>query len=322
MGKLAPIILFTYNRPYHTEQTLFALSKNLLASDSILYIFSDGPKPEDPEVQKKKIAEVRKIIRKYKWCKEVIIYESDTNKGLANSIIEGVSDIITRHDQVIVLEDDLITSVYFLQFMNQALGYYENYKSVFSISADRPAYKNLIVPEDYQYDVFVALRPFSYGWATWKDRWEKIDWSTDFIPEFIACPEQVKAFNRGGDDLSKMLLSQFDGKIDSWAIRFVFAHFKNHAISILPCVSYIENIGNDGSGTHTGRYQVNAGNHFQSVPEYPRFLDVLYEDRRIINSFYSSFYPHKRPLWKKTVNRLCRLFGKRNIFLIKKKVYI
>ncbi len=319
--KLAPVLLFVYNRPWHTEQTLKYLMNNELAGESKIYIFCDGPKPDASVEEKRKIEEVRKVVRSEKWCKEVHITESDKNKGIAESIIEGVSEVIHKHDKVIVLEDDLLTSSFFLKYMNEALDFYESRPSVFSISADRPPYNLFHIPNDYTYDCFVSLRSFSTGWATWKDRWDKVDWSLDYLDDFLDKPEQVRAFNRGGADLTNLLVLQRNHQIDSWAVRFTFAHFVNHAVAILPCISYIDNIGFDGTGIHSGSDENNYRKEVSKAIENPRFPDCLYEDRWIINAFYSSFYPRKRPLWKKAINRLSRLLGGQNLFVIKKKVY-
>jgi len=318
---LAPIILFVYNRPTHTEQTLMALMQNELASDSILYIYSDGPKDQATENDIKKITDVRKVIRKKQWCKEVYIVESDRNKGLAKSIIEGVTEVIAKHDKVIVLEDDLLTSSYFLKYMNEALIYYENFMGVFSISANRPPLSKMQIPDDYDYDVFACLRSYSTGWATWENRWKKIDWTLDYLDSFMNQPYQIQSFNRSGEDMTKLLLMQRDGLIDSWSIRFSYTHFKEHAVAILPCTSYIDNIGFDGSGTHTNAIEDTYHNDVTLTKRDIKFLDIIYEDTRIINSFYSYYYPHKRPLWQKIINRISRIMGGKNIFTIKKKVY-
>lgn len=318
---LAPIVLFVYNRPWHAEQTLNALMQNELASESTLYIFADGPKNNASSEQLNKITEVREIIRSKQWCKEVIIVESEQNKGLANSIIAGVTEVINKHEKVIVLEDDLLTSPYFLKYMNEALNFYENYPAVFSISANRPPLNAMEIPSDYEYDVFVSLRSYSTGWATWKDRWEKIDWSMQKLDNFLMHPFQVKALNRGGDDMTKLLLMQRDGKIDSWAMRFGFAHFIHHAVAILPCISYVDNIGFDGTGTHSGIVKDTYRNNLSLAKKNIRFLDIIYEDERIINAFYNAFCSKKRPFWQKGINFLCRKLGKNPIYVIKKKVY-
>lgn len=319
--KLAPIIVFCYNRPEHLEQTLDALSRNELADKSTLYIYCDGPKEGASDEMRQKIADVRLVVRKRQWCKDVHIVEADKNKGLANSIIGGVTEVINKHGKVFVLEDDLVSSPYMLKFVNTALDYYENYAGVFSISVNRPPLSKMEIPKDYPYDVFACLRSYSTGWGTWKDRWNKVDWAMD---EFDRCkqnPDMLRALCRLGEDFPPMMQLQEDGKIDSWAVRFSFAHFKHHAVAILPCRSYVTNIGFDGTGTHSGTVAYTYENDLSDSVSNPRMLDMVYEDDRIINAFYSSYYPKPRSLWQKAINYIARKLGKKAPFMIKKKVY-
>ncbi len=321
MNNLAPIILFCYNRPWHVEQTLEALSRNELADQSLLYIYCDGPKEGASEEMRQKIAEVRQVVRKRQWCNEVHIVEALKNKGLANSIIDGVTEVINKHGKVFVLEDDLVSSPYMLRYVNMALNFYENYAGVFSISVNRPPLSKMQIPEDYSYDVFASLRSFSTGWGTWKDRWNKVDWSMDDFDQCKENPHIIHALNRKGEDFASMMQMQEDGLIDSWAVRFCFAHFKYHAVAILPCKSYVTNIGFDGTGTHSGTvYNMYENDLSQSVAN-PRMLEIIYEDDRIINAFYSSYYPKSRPIWQRVINFLARKLGKEAPFVIKKKVY-
>lgn len=322
MTNLAPIVLFCYNRPWHAEQTLEALSRNELADQSVLYIYCDGPKTDASEEMRQRIVEVRHVVRKRRWCKEVHIVEADSNKGLANSVIGGVTDILNIYGQVIVLEDDLVSSPYFLKYMNKALDYYESYAGVFSISANRPPVSKMHIPSDYLYDVFASLRSYSTGWGTWKDRWNKVDWS---MADFDRCkknPNMLRALCRLGDDFPAMMQMQEDNKIDSWAVRFSFAHFKHHAVAILPCRSYVTNIGFDGTGTHSGMVEATYYNDLSLSVENARFLDVVYEDDRVINAFYSSYCSNSRPLYQRIINTLARKFCKEPPYIIKKKVYV
>ena len=128
--KLAPIILFVYNRPWHTEQTLRALMANELAAKSELYIYADGPKPNATDEQLQKIHEVRQLIRQEQWCDKVHIVESEKNKGLADSIIGGVTEIVNKYGKIIVLEDDIVPTTGFLQYMNDALEMYKDDEQV------------------------------------------------------------------------------------------------------------------------------------------------------------------------------------------------
>ncbi|MFC2114558.1 glycosyltransferase family 2 protein [Bacteroidota bacterium] len=135
---VAPICLFVYNRPKHTLQTLQSLKGNLLADQSVLYVFADGPKDGASDDAIKRINEVREIVSREKWCREVHVIISDQNKGLANSIIKGVTETVSRHGKVIVLEDDLLLSEGFLTYMNNALDFYENQEEVMHIAGFAP----------------------------------------------------------------------------------------------------------------------------------------------------------------------------------------
>ena len=319
--ELAPIIVFAYDRPEHLRRTLEALAKNELAKESELYIFCDGPKADATEERKSHIEQTREVAHVAIGFEEIHVIEALQNKGLANSIIGGVSEVIAKHGRVIVLEDDLLTSPYFLKYMNTALDKYESYPSVFTISANRPPVNKMSIPADYEYDVFVSLRPFSTGWATWKNKWDRIDWSLDYLDDFLKHPQQIKSSHHGGDDLTDMLLLQRDHKIDSWAIRYAFQHFYHHAVAILPCIPYVDNIGFDGTGIHSGTDEADFRNNVIAAPENLRMLDELYEDERIINAFANYYSRAKRPLWQRAINYIYRTFGKPVPFVIKKRVY-
>ncbi len=321
MNRIYPIIFFCYNRPEHTLKVLTALKKNELADQSELIIFVDGPKENASTEQINNILEVQKVVKSEKWCKSVKYHISEKNIGCRNSIIDGISKVISENEAAIILEDDIITSPYFLSFMNKCLNYYKNYKSVFSISGMTTPKNQFQIPSDYPYDVYVSLRQLNSGWGTWRDRWELIDWDLNFVDDFLKQKNILEAYSRGGDDLIKMLVEQIEGKSDAWDIQFTYNQFKYHAVSIVPCHSYIDNIGGDGTGTH----------HLQSDDQYrfdvdkavnnPKLLDVLYEDKRIVNLFYNAFCSKKRPLWQKIINRISRMLGGENVFVIKKKVY-
>ena len=321
---LAPIIVFAYNRPNHLRRTLDALARNEMANESVLYIFCDGAKPQATEEQCARVEEVREVAEAYQKSipsafARIEVVKADKNKGLANSIIDGVTEVIGRYGKVIVVEDDLLTSPYFLRYMNRALDYYQSFPAVMSISANRPPLSKMHIPDDYEYDVFVSLRNYSTGWATWQDRWERVDWSMDAYNE--AKTHLFQAYQRQGDDVPPMMEMQIRGQIDSWAVRFGFAHFKEHSVAILPCHSYVSNIGFDGSGTHVGVIEDVYTNDLSQAAAEPRFLPVIYEDSRIVNAFFNAFTYAKRPWWQKGINYVCRLLGKPARFVIKKKVY-
>ena len=327
--RITPVIIFNYNRPDHSQQVWDALSRNELAKDTELYLFCDGPKANASDEMRQRIAELHAQAKLYAIdapkagkFKAVHVVCAEANKGLANSIIEGVSEVIAKHGRVIVLEDDLLTSPYFLKYMNTALDKYESYPAVFSIGGYNFPPQKMPIPKDYPYDAFVSLRCCSWGWATWKEKWERIDWSMNYLEEFIKQPEQIRAFNRGGNDLTKMLMLQRNLKIDSWAIRYAFQHFYHHAVAILPCVSYVDNIGCDGTGSHCADTGNALRNNLGISISNPQLLDVLYEDRRIVNAFYQNCSYYQIPLWKKIIRKIYKLFGSIPPAFVLPKVYM
>jgi len=259
---LAPIVLFVYNRPWHTQQTVKALQKCELAAESNLYIFADGPKEEASREVQQKIAEVRQYIHTIDGFKSIHIQESPSNKGLANSVIQGVSEIIKKQGKVIVVEDDIVAHPFFLRFMNEALERYGNTKQIFAISATMERFH---VPSNYKKDVFLTYRFGSWGWATWADRWNSVNWNTDHYP-IIRHPtsKQIEHFCKGGDDLWPMLLAQAKGEIDSWAIRMGYNMSLDKRLCLRPISSFVKNIGMDGSGIHCGE------NDIRFLPLYDR----------------------------------------------------
>lgn len=319
--KLYPIILFAYNRPWHTEQVLQALKNNELADQSHLIVYVDGPKANATHEQIGKIEEVRRVVQQEQWCGSMEYHLAEQNIGCRNSIIQGITEVLNRYEAAIILEDDIVTSPYFLRFMNTCLDYYRNYKSVFSVSGMTLPENRFKLPADYSYDVYVSLRQLNSGWATWSDRWKLINWELDFVSDFTSDKNKTIAYSRGGDDLIPMLMEQVEGKSDAWDIQFTFNQFKNHAVSILPRKSYITNIGGDGSGTHHLDKNATLKFDLDEAIKEPRLLDVIYEDTRIINAFYNAFCATKRPLWQKVINRISRMLGGKNVFVIKKKIY-
>lgn len=244
----APIVMFVYNRADHFTKTYEALVKCPEAKNSILYIFSDGAKNEKAVPQVQQVRKTAKVFAERNDFKEVIITESPENKGLANSVIGGVSEVINKHGSVIVVEDDCVPSKYFLHYMNAALIYYKNDKRVGSIAGYAPP---IDFPQTYKSDVFAAYRSCSWGWGTWKDVWYEVDWDLTYIGEFYREPQYIKKLNSFGNDRFLRLYRNTITNANSWSIKFGVHHIKNDLITIYPRYSYISNIGCDESGVHS-----------------------------------------------------------------------
>jgi hypothetical protein len=300
---LSPIILFVYNRPWHTEQTLTALSKNHLVEQSVLYIYADGPKPDAAEEQSEKIKQVRELIKSRQWCKEVHIAESDVNKGLADSIISGVTEIVNQYGKVIVLEDDIVTSPYFLKFMNDALNYYENEEKVWHISG-----WNYPIDSNGLEDVFLwHTMNCSGGWATWKDRWQFFEKNVDKLLSTFS-KKDIYRLNINGSEsgMWNQVLANKAETINTWAIFWYTAIFKKKGLCINPTTSFTENIGFDGTGIHSGETSVFTNNFL--AKKSIDFSDTLVKENKLALKKIIRFHKRqKRSFLFRAINKFVRI---------------
>ena len=246
MTTLAPIIVFCYNRPEHLEQTLDALSRNELADQSTLYIYSDGPKDGASNDMRQKIADVRQVARKRQWCKEVYIVEAEQNKGLAANVVDSVTEIVNQYGRVITLEDDIVTSIGFLRFMNEALELYKDDEQVMHISGYMWPHRWRL-PETFFYEV-----PYpTGGWATWKRAWTHYTNDTNLLYDYWCT--RWDEFNKfGGDYLQRQLVDNYNGTLKTWFVKWHAVMLQRGAQTLYPGKSLTNCIGYDNSGTNCG----------------------------------------------------------------------
>lgn len=240
MKNLAPIILFVYNRVDNTSHTIEHLLRNTLARESELYIFSDGGRDEKSW---EAVNKVRAYLKTIEGFKAVHIVERPCNYYLERNVIEGIAEVFTHHDRIIVLEDDICTSPHFLTFINEALTLYEQEKRVMHISG----FTNLDIP--HMGDTYFTRRMTGWGWATWRDRWEK------FV-HFTSRDEALQGFTEA--DIQRITyngnfgnLSSLDKKPIPWDICWELALYRNHGLALNPTQTLVRNIGL-ATGTHFG----------------------------------------------------------------------
>ena len=278
---LSPIILFTFNRPDHTKRTLAALSLNKEAKESLLYIYCDGPKVHHTSHQLDAIKKVRDISRSENRFLKVFVVENNVNKGLAKSIIAGVSEVIARHGKVIVVEDDIVVSKGFLDYMNGALQMYNQNEKVGCIHGWNYELDN----SEYYEATFFLKGADCWGWATWKRAWNL------FEPDGASLFKQIKdaksefEFNRHDThDFMNMLDQQIKGLNDSWAIRWHASLFLKDKYCLQPTRSIVKNIGLDNSGTHCG-----ISNIIQNPVERINLVSIPVEETDWFFTAFDSF---------------------------------
>jgi hypothetical protein len=260
MGKLAPIVLFAYNRPAHTALILDALSENFLANESLLYIYLDGLNSDSSQKQREEHELVRKVICQRKWCGEVEIIEREKNYGLSNSIISGVREVLNKHGKIIVLENDILTSRGFLKYMNEALELYEFNEKVMYVSGYMYPVKTKL-PE-----TFFCNATCTWGWATWSRAWEHLSTDSVSLLEQLNSSGRIKEFTMNDKNYLLSLLArnvsiEENNKTISadiihsykdwcWDICWYTSLFLRNGLSLYPNKSLVRNIGHDATGTH------------------------------------------------------------------------
>lgn len=248
MRSLAPIVFFAYNRPGHTRLVLESLRNNRLADRSKLFIYLDGPKPDATQETLSVIAEVKKVVRAKQWCKEVNIIEATENKGLIQSIAEGVTRMVNEFGRVIAMEDDVLLSPGFLTYMNDALDLYENNPKVMHIAAyRRPEFGQVEVIES----TYFFYHTTTWGWATWKRAWDHFKLDPLAVHEAVKKKGNINRLNMDGTfEFFWGLKAVAKGKLRSWNAIWHSTVFLNDGMCLYPQKSLVSNIGHDGSGTN------------------------------------------------------------------------
>lgn len=255
-----PLAIFGFNRPTHLRRVLNALVNCEKFNEIEVHIFIDGPKSLS---EVKKIANSQTVAKSFSNKFGAELHFSKENKGLANSLISGVSKILNLNDKIIVLEDDILPSKYFIEFMLSGLHKFELEKSVASIHGYVPPFKKEINAP------FFRRGADCWGWASWSDRWFSVEWNAEILLEEIEKYGLSKIFNL--DNLycfTCMLKRQINGEINSWAIRWHASMFLQNKLTLYPNKSLVSNFGFDGSGIHGGRntsYQTSTTNERISI---------------------------------------------------------
>ena len=245
----APIAMFAYKRLDSLQKVIEALELNDMAKETPVYVFVDGPKRET-DVEKNQ--EVKQYLSEWKEnakFSEVTLIFSEKNKGLSKSIIEGVGRLMDEYGRAIVVEDDIVVTKDFLSFMNRSLDYYENDSRIWAVTGYT---EPLPMLQEREYSTFPWYRCDCWGWASWKDRWELVDWNVSDYRQFMFSGRKRKKMNRGGEDMARMLDAQMVGAVDSWAIRWGYCASMLDKMWIHPNITRVMNIGFDGDGTNCG----------------------------------------------------------------------
>lgn len=296
MKDLAPILLFVYNRPEHTRNLLESLRANAEAKDSRLIVYADAPRnPDDNEAVEK----VRQTVAHATGFGSVEVHERQSNMGLARNVIDGVSTQVKKYGRVIVLEDDLILSPFFLRFMNEALNVYADEPRVGHIQACDFTNDPSLPP------TFLIKWTGSWGWATWERAWRMFNPDGSQLLSRLEERGLTRQFDFGGRyPFTRMLRRQIKGENDSWAIRWNASLFLADVLSLNVGRSLVLNTGFDGTGTNCG----GGGLYRSEVMDKPLPVEKIspIEENQAARQAFARYYHRTNGFWAKALRRIRR----------------
>ena len=296
MNTNAPILLFVYNRPAHTRRLVESLLRNAEAAGSSLFIYSDAPRDESVRPA---VDEVRRYVRSIRGFDRVEVVERTETWGLARSIIDGVSTALQRFDRVIVLEDDLVLSPYFLRFMNEALETYKDEPRVGHIQACD------FTQDPSLPDTFLIKWTGSWGWATWRRAWKHFNPDGQALLDELERRRLTRTFDfDGAYRYTRMLRRQVEGKNNSWAIRWNASLFLADILSLNVGRSLVQNTGFDGSGTHCGGGGLYASTLWMKPLPVVRISPAV--ENPAARHAIARYYRRHFGFWAKAVRRIKR----------------
>ena len=279
---LAPVAVFAFDRPDHLRRTLQALARNELAAQTEVVVYSDGPRSDEDAPA---VDAVRRVAGEIRGFGSIRTVERPSNLGLATSITTGVSETCDERGRVIVVEDDLVTSPYFLRFLNDALVTYSSDPEVVCVSGFTYPHRREL-PE-----TFFLRGAYNLGWATWSSGWACFDPDGARLLRELRDRDLTKAFDVTYFPYTKMLEAQVNGEIDSWAIRWYASAFLANRLTLFHGDSLVRNIGFDGSGTNVGDHDVLA------VPLATDAVDLVRIPLEESPEARRAFRSHLRGLW-------------------------
>ncbi|WP_170452960.1 sugar transferase [Ruegeria arenilitoris] len=304
----APVCVFAFNRPEHTRRTLEALAQSPLAASTSLTVFIDGPRNA---AEKPIVDAVAQVAETQQGFASIELRRRDRNAGLAVSIEEGVSQMMAEHGRAIILEDDILTSPAFLQYMNLALERYKDTPDVWHIAG----YNEALIGLKLHTDAFFWRFMSCWGWASWSDRWQHFERDPQkIVSEFSS--NDIYRFNLdGAEDFWDQVERNLTGEISTWAIFWYATIFRNNGLCLSPAFSYAQNIGLDGSGTHC----VPIADNSERALNYevrPRFPVEVRENEIALQALRVHFGHKPRKhlrLWRKVKKALAKLVSQRKV---------
>ncbi len=239
-----PIAFIIFNRPDTTKRVFAEIAKAL---PSKLLVIADGPRADHPN-DAEKCAATRTIIDSVDWDCDVLKNYSDVNLGCKRRVSSGLDWVFNTVEEAIILEDDCLPHPTFFRFCEELLEKYRNDERIAQISGDNFQFGRKRTAYSYYFSRYNHI----WGWASWRRAWKNYDVNMELWPEIR---ESGMLRDWLGDKKSakyweKIFENTYNGKIDTWDYQWTFACWMQSALTILPKVNLVSNIGFSPDSTH------------------------------------------------------------------------
>lgn len=235
----APIVMISYNRPELVQLSVRNVALAHGAANHDIFMFIDGPRCEE-DVRKQD--QINEIVCSFQGSlPKMKIIRREKNYGCRGNIVDAITQVISQYGRAIIIEDDILVSRTFLDYMDEALEFYKDSKQIWSINAYQ--HPNLRIPRDYPYDVYLNPVNMCWGWGTWADRWAQVDFDLQDWHVMRDDPEMVAKLNRSGRHLHALIDRQYLGELKTWDVQCAYYVIKNGLMSIEPRYPLSKNIG-------------------------------------------------------------------------------
>ncbi|SDW45727.1 GNT-I family protein [Lutibacter oricola] len=311
ISQYAPVVLFVFNRLDHAKQTIESLKKNKFSDKTDLFIYCDNYlKIKDEEDVRK----VKDFVYTVTGFKSISIIEREQNYGLAKSIKEGVSSVIESYGKVIVLEDDIVTSPFFLSYMNKALQIYANEERVMHISGFNYPINN----SEFESSYFSSMSA-CWGWATWKRAWDKFENNIELLENKITEKGKDKFIVSSNFTYWEQLILNKKKKLKTWFIYWYGTIYINNGLCLYPKSTYTQNIGLDGTGTNSQNGNVYYSElNTRDIDFFPSKIEEFENSNNSFKEFFDRV--EKSKFEKYIINLVIKIFGLEGYKKVKKVI--
>lgn len=302
MNNLAPVAVFAFNRPEPLRLVLERLSTAEKVDDRVIYVYVDGARSENDAPKIEAVVEVIEEIR-LKRLRNIIVRHRKKNLGCQKNISSAITEVLREHDRIIVVEDDVLVSKTFLAYMDEALELYAGDNRIWGINGHQCPY--LFLPIGFKDDVYLSPRNLCTGWATWRNRWEQVDFEIKDWPEFIREQRNVDRLTAAGNDIRRMLEMHYDGKLNSWALPCTYYMVKHGMFVVEPRHSLTKNVGFGLESVHCGNVEMVWGH--QKYYNFRPNLKKDIEPNMLVLKRFRYVYNDPRLFWR-IVRKLFRVY--------------